>query len=134
MRHGRPGFVARGFSPFAGNNGGSNTYTFTENGTFTFEYERRGKTDSKLVSVNYIDKTSPEITNVENGEVYTQSVSPNVSDEHLDKVQLTFRGQVIEDYEVGDELTEEGDYKLTATDTVGNTSTFKFYIMKEDSL
>ena len=115
------------------NNEGSNTYTFTENGTFTFEYERRGKTDSKLVSVNYIDKTSPEITNVENGEVYTQSVSPNVSDEHLDKVQLTFRGQVIEDYEVGDELTEEGDYKLTATDTVGNTSTFKFYIMKEDS-
>lgn len=115
------------------NNEGSNTYTFTENGTFTFEYERRGKTDSKLVSVNYIDKTSPEITNVENGEVYTQSIIPNASDEHLDKVQLTFRGQVIEDYEVGDELTEEGDYKLTATDTVGNTSTVKFYIMKEDS-
>lgn len=115
------------------NNEGSNTYTFTENGTFTFEYERRGKTDSKLVSVNYIDKTSPEITNVENGEVYTQSITPNASDEHLDKVQLTFRGQVIEDYEVGDELTEEGDYKLTATDTVGNTSTVKFYIMKEDS-
>ncbi len=115
------------------NNEGSNIYTFTENGTFTFEYERRGKTDSKLVSVNYIDKTSPEITNVENGEAYTQSVSPNVSDEHLDKVQLTFKGQVIEDYEIGDELTEEGEYKLTATDTVGNTSTVKFYIMKEDS-
>ena len=115
------------------NNEGNNTYTFTENGTFTFEYERRGKTANKLVSVNYIDKTSPEITNVENGEVYTQSITPNASDEHLDKVQLTFRGQVIEDYEVGDELTEEGDYKLTATDTVGNTSTVKFYIMKEDS-
>lgn len=115
------------------NNEGNNTYTFTENGTFTFEYERRGKTDSEIVSVNYIDKTSPEITNVENGEGYTQSVSPNVSDEHLDKVQLTFKGQVIEDYEIGDELTEEGEYKLTATDTVGNTSTVKFYIMKEDS-
>ena len=115
------------------NNEGSNTYTFTENGTFTFEYERRGKTDSEIVSVNYIDKTSPEITNVENGEAYTQSVSPNVSDEHLDKVQLTFKGQVIEDYEIGDELTEEGEYKLTATDTAGNTSTVKFYIMKEDS-
>ncbi len=115
------------------NNEGSNTYTFTENGTFTFEYERRGKKDSEIVSVNYIDKTSPEITNVENGEAYTQSVSPNVSDEHLDKVQLTFKGQVIEDYEIGDELTEEGEYKLTATDTVGNTSTVKFYIMKEDS-
>ena len=115
------------------NNEGNNTYTFTENGTFTFEYERRGKTDSEIISVNYIDKTSPEITNVENGEAYTQSVSPNVSDEHLDKVQLTFKGQVIEDYEIGDELTEEGEYKLTATDTVGNTSTVKFYIMKEDS-
>lgn len=115
------------------NNEGNNTYTFTENGTFTFEYERRGKTDSEIVSVNYIDKTSPEITNVENGEAYTQSVSPNVSDEHLDKVQLTFKGQAIEDYEIGDELTEEGEYKLTATDTVGNTSTVKFYIMKEDS-
>ena len=115
------------------NNEGNNTYTFTENGTFTFEYERRGKTDSKLVSVNYIDKTPPEITNVENGEVYTQSITPNASDEHLDKVQLTFKGQVIEDYEVGDELAEEGEYKLTATDTAGNTSTVKFYIMKEDS-
>ena len=115
------------------NNEGNNTYTFTENGTFTFEYERRGKTDSKLVSVNYIDKTPPEITNVENGEVYTQSITPNASDEHLDKVQLTFKGQVIEDYEVGDELAEEGEYKLTATDIVGNTSTVKFYIMKEDS-
>lgn len=115
------------------NNEGSNTYIFTENGTFTFEYERRGKTDSEIVSVNYIDKTSPEITNVENGEVYTQRINPNVSDEHLDKVQLTLKGQVIEDYEIGDELTEEGEYKLTATDTVGNTSTVKFYIMKEDS-
>ena len=51
----------------------------------------------------------------------------------MDKVQLTFKGQVIEDYEVGDELAEEGEYKLTATDTAGNTSTVKFYIMKEDS-
>ena len=115
------------------NNEGNNTYTFTENGTFTFEYERRGKTANKLVSVNYIDKTSPEITNVENGGIYTQSVNPNASDEHLDKVQLTFRGQVIEDYELGEELTEEGDYKLIATDAVGNTSTVKFYIMKEYS-
>lgn len=114
------------------NNDGSNTHTFTENGTFTFEYERRGQTFTKEITVNIIDKNLPQITNVENGKVYTESIIPGVSDEHLDTVQLKLKGQAIEDYEVGDKLGEKGEYELTATDIAGNVSKVKFYIAEED--
>ena len=114
------------------NNDGSNTHTFTENGTFTFEYERRGQTFTKEITVNIIDKNLPQITNVENGKVYTESIIPGVSDEHLDTVQLKLKGQAIEDYEVGDKLVEKGEYELTATDIAGNVSKVKFYIAEED--
>ena len=114
------------------NNDGSNTHTFTENGTFTFEYERRGQTFTKEITVNIIDKNLPKITSVENGKVYTEPIIPGVSDEHLDTVQLKLKGQAIEDYEVGDKLGEKGEYELTATDIAGNVSKVKFYIAEED--
>src|SRR5690606_25426172 len=43
------------------NNGGSNEYTFTENGQFTFEFvDALGNEGSYTVSVNNIDKEAPE--------------------------------------------------------------------------
>ncbi|MFZ5353572.1 MAG: hypothetical protein ACOZCL_12740 [Bacillota bacterium] len=42
------------------NNSGSSTYTFTENGSFTFEYsDAAGNTGSITAEVNNIDKTAP---------------------------------------------------------------------------
>jgi len=48
------------------NNGGSNKYTFTQNGTFTFLYETStGLTGSAEAIVDWIDKQAPEAPTVE---------------------------------------------------------------------
>jgi len=45
------------------NNGGSSSYTFTENGEFTFEYEDAdGNKGSTTARVDWIDKTPPKLT------------------------------------------------------------------------
>ena len=42
------------------NNGGATTFTFTGNGTFTFEFiDSYGNTGSEIATVNWIDKTAP---------------------------------------------------------------------------
>ena len=46
------------------NNKNSNTYTFTQNGEFIFEYQRRGRNFTKTVKVENIDKTPPKILNI----------------------------------------------------------------------
>ena len=115
------------------NNDGKNAYVFDKNGTFTFEYERRGKTFTKVVAVNNIDKTAPQISGVESGKIYQQSTVPNAVDEHLDTVELQRNGQVVEGYSLGTELNEEGQYELTVTDKAGNVSNVVFYIASNES-
>lgn len=115
------------------NNDGKNAYVFDKNGTFTFEYERRGKTFTKVVTVNNIDKTAPQISGVESGKIYQQSTVPNAVDEHLDTVELQRNGQVVEGYSLGTELNEEGQYELTVTDKAGNVSNVVFYIASNES-
>lgn len=45
------------------NNDGKNTYTFHDNGEFTFEYlDKKGKKDFKTVKVDWIDKIPPTAT------------------------------------------------------------------------
>ena len=45
------------------NNGKLNTYTFSDNGSFTFEFEdEAGNTQSKTATVSWIDKTIPKAT------------------------------------------------------------------------
>ena len=51
------------------NNEGKNTYTFTKNGTFTFEYERRGQAFEEKVTITSIDKEAPIISGVVNGKI-----------------------------------------------------------------
>lgn len=47
------------------NNGGSPDYTFTDNGTFTFEYvDGFGNVGTQTATVNWIDRTAPVITQV----------------------------------------------------------------------
>ena len=52
------------------NNNGSPTYTFTKNGSFTFQYTVRNKQYTVTAMVTNIDKTPPTITGVEEGEIY----------------------------------------------------------------
>lgn len=44
------------------NNGGKTSYTFTKNGTFTFEFvDKQGHKGSSTATVDWIDKTPPEL-------------------------------------------------------------------------
>ena len=113
------------------NNDGSNIYTFKDNGTFKFEYDRRGRTFSKEVKVENIDKTSPVISDVQNGTTYSNSVTPLIGDEHLKDVQLKLNGQVVKEYLLGNEIKEEGKYELVAKDWAGNETKVEFEIKYE---
>ncbi|MCG8501683.1 MAG: S-layer homology domain-containing protein [Firmicutes bacterium] len=66
------------------NNGGQLTYTFTENGAFTFEYvDAAGNTGTSTAVVNHIDKTppaQPEITSSPNTSAYTGNYIITISD------------------------------------------------------
>ena len=110
------------------NNEGKNTYTFVNNGKFTFEYERRGRTFSKEVIVENIDKTSPVVSGVENGKTYSKSVNPEITDEHLEEVELKLNGQVVEGFASGNEIREEGIYELIARDKANNETRVGFEI------
>lgn len=116
------------------NNKNSNTYTFTQNGEFIFEYQRRGKNFTKTVKVENIDKTPPKILNIKNEAKYTESIIPKIEEENLEKETLTKNEEEIE-YILGKEIEEEGKYKLTVTDKAGNISEVNFEILKyqEDS-
>ena len=111
------------------NNNGKNTYTFSKNGTFTFEYIRRGRNFTITATVNNIDKEAPEITGVKDGIIYSEAVIPNITDKNLDNIQIKYNFGNIE-YKAGKELSGEGTYIIKATDQVGNIVEVTFYIIK----
>lgn len=112
------------------NNKNSNIYTFTQNGEFIFEYQRRGRNFTKAVKVENIDKIAPQILNIKNDVQYTESIIPKIEEENLEKVTLTKNEKEV-GYKLGEAIKEEGKYKLTVTDKAGNTSEVNFEIKKE---
>lgn len=90
-----------------------------------------GQVEEKRINIT-IDKTAPVISGVENGTTYSDSVTPQISDENLAEVQLTLNGEIVEGYKAGDEITEEGEYTLVAKDGAGNETTITFTIEYED--
>lgn len=114
------------------NNSSNNTYTFTKNGKFTFEYEIKGKQFEITATVNNIDKTAPVIKGVEQGQTYftEQKVIPNATDENLKDVSLYLNGVKV-NYVLWQAITIEGLYKIVATDIAGNSSSIEFQVMKK---
>lgn len=112
------------------NNEGKNTYTFTKNGTFTFEYERRGQAFEEKITITSIDKEAPTISGVANGKIYTDSAKPVIKDENLEKVEVLFNGTNIQ-FNSGNTLKDEGIYNITATDKAGNVTSIEIYIVEK---
>lgn len=114
------------------NNDGKNTYTFTENGTFTFEYvDDYGFAGTVTATVENIDKEAPVITGVENEKKYNSSVTPKIRDNNsIGSVALTKNGIKINGYQSGQIIRDAGKYVLTAKDTAGNTTTVSFEIQQ----
>lgn len=115
------------------NNNGSNKYTFTENGEYTFEYERRGRNFRQTVKVENIDKQSPKITGVEEGQVYENKIKPIIEDENLETVRLIQDGRMIDNYINNTEIKEEGMYRIEALDKAGNKTIISFEIIENIS-
>ena len=114
------------------NNGGKNTYTFSANGNFTFEYERRGQEYKVTAKVSKIDKVKPTIEGVENGKIYYSSITPIIKDVNLDSVKIKRDNKTLNYYE-GITLAEEGLYSIEAKDKAGNTKEIAFYITEKSN-
>lgn len=113
------------------NNNGSNQYTFNENGEFIFEYTDilNNKGQAKA-SVTWIDKNPPIISNITEGTVYERNVTPIIEDrESSISVRLEKNGEIV-NYDIGQEISENGNYTLTVTDEAGNSTTVNFSIKK----
>ena len=123
------------------NNGGLSTYTFTDNGTFTFNFvDAAGNTGSVLAIVNYIDKTLPELTvkpESKGNAPYFNTVHFKLHDDNLKEAVLN--GVIIDkssgpwgdmnDVTIGSYYTViEGKNILVLRDKAGNEVTYEFYL------
>lgn len=93
--------------------------------------DEAGNTTTVNVVVK-IDRVSPVITGVENGQTYNKSVTPVIQDDTKVTVTLTKDGVAVANYQEGNEIKEEGQYVLTVTDEFENTTTVSFEILISD--
>jgi len=95
------------------NNDTSNTYTFTENGTFVFNYEEEGTPGAIMASVDWIDKEAPTGEVNYSGDPATGPVT----------AVLTTSEDVIMESAGGPAhvFTENGTFLFTFEDPAGNT-------------
>lgn len=107
------------------NNEQNAPYIFKENGTKTITINIRGYEYTYNISVKNIDKTAPKIDNVEQ---LNNSVTPQISDDNLQNVELKLDGNLKLEYQVGQTITTPGMYSLTAKDKAGNIATTNFII------
>ena len=97
------------------NNNGSNMYTFTKNGEFTFEFmDEAGNHNSVTAKVDWIDKKAP-----------TASIKYDKSNKNKAIVRVVNASKEIT-FEVGSgvyEFTKNGTYKIVFYDKFGNKGT-----------
>ena len=86
--------------------------------------------DDKNTILRYviqIDRISPKVTGIEEGKTYSTSVIPQSADNDIKEVIL-FKDNNELEYELGNELKEEGQYKLIVKDRAGNKTEINFEI------
>ena len=102
-------------------------YSANKTETITIK-DLAGNSTNATIEIKNIDKEKPVITGVENGKVYKESVTATATDANPGTLLLEKAGTKVEGYTNGKEIIEEGTYKLTATDKVGNTTIINFTI------
>lgn len=75
-----------------------------------------------------IDKDLPNVTGVSDKAIYNTTVTPVTTDTDIKTIVLTNNGEEVKDYTLGDDIEDEGNYVLTVTDNVGNTTVISFQI------
>ena len=101
----------------------------TENGAYEITFENYDSFSSTYSFV--IDKTAPEfgLEGVQNGSATNGDVTVSVPESGL-TVRLYKDGELVGNYESGTPLTEEGSYRIAATDAAGNITEVSFTIDK----
>lgn len=96
--------------------------------------DNEGNKTVKEINITNIDEkpnpdtTPPEITGVENNKIYNKVLTPRIADENLAEVILKKDDNIVENYENGDTIEEDGIYQLIATDKAGNETKIRFGI------
>ncbi|MBP1976592.1 S-layer homology domain-containing protein, partial [Cohnella thailandensis] len=101
-----------------------------ENGSYVLTVTDLGRNStvvSFIVNIPAPD-LAPVVTGVENGKTYTVAVTPSSSDEDIASVELTKDEAIVEGYELGDEISENGSYVLTVTDLGGHATVVSFIV------
>ena len=101
----------------------------TENGAYEITFENF---DGYMATYSFvIDKTAPElkIDGAQNGAATNSNVTVSVPESDL-TVQLYKDGELVGNYKSGALITEEGCYRITATDAAENVTEVSFTIDK----
>ena len=102
-------------------------YSKNVNEKVTVEDELGNKTVMDVIISN-IDKTAPIVTGIENNKKYNTAVTPKITDENLETVELKKGENKVAGFESENSITENGEYTLTAKDKAGNITIVKFTI------
>ena len=102
-------------------------YSINETDKVILEDEVGNQTELSI-EFNGIDNEAPKIEGVKDGETYTTAVTPIITDDNLDRVELKKGETIVEGYKSGTPITENGEYTLTATDRFNHVTTVTFII------
>ncbi|MBW8381752.1 MAG: hypothetical protein K0M69_04385, partial [Youngiibacter sp.] len=99
----------------------SNSYIFSENGTFIFSAtDAEGNISKKKVNITNIDKEAPEISGITNNGIYNTEKIITFSEGIA-----TLNGEV---FASGEKVSEDGEYTINVIDSAGNISSANFRI------
>ena len=103
------------------NNNGKNTYTFTENGTFTFEFkDKAGNIGSLVAVVNNIDKIAPTAKVTYTPGTLTNGIVYATLSDFSEKISiLNNNGKDVYTF------TDNGSFTFKISDEAGNISTIE---------
>ncbi len=107
------------------------TYKISNNGKYDIVVvDEEGNELTKTLTITNIDKTSPEITEIEEGKTYSKEVVPNAMDYEsgIYSYTLTRNGEIVNNYKIGDKIKNNGTYSLSVQDMAGNINTKSFVI------
>lgn len=111
-------------------NNGTYSYTAQQNGTYEVTVtDNSGNITKKVFTIAYIDKEKPIITGIEDNRTYNEEITINATDtlSGIKSVELLRDGNKIS-YNLGDKITESGNYTITVEDNVSNIITMSFTI------
>lgn len=112
------------------NNGGSDTYTFKDNGTFTFEFESlSGAKGSAVAKVDWIDKVKPTVV-VEYSDKNATNLSVLVTLKNYSEDIVILNNNGSNEYV----FEENGEFIFDIRDMVGNTNSISVKVDNIDRI